>query len=121
MFGWLSKKKDEKPLPTSVRMEQEVVRVFARDVEIESFQWDQLESVRVWKQDCFSVDRIWVGFDLAGIDEPVCVHEEVEGYKPLIEEMQRRCPGYNEKWWWHVALPAFEHNHAFIWQRTSQG
>ena len=115
-----SSKSTPKPLPTSVTLEGEQVRVFAKGVEIEKFCWDELESVRVWKQDCFGVDRIWIGFDLKGCDAPVCVHEEMEGYDTLIEQMQGRCADFDAEWWSRVAFPAFELNHHVVWQSPTK-
>lgn len=121
MFCWFSRKKpNTKPLPTSVRLDGEAVRVFANAQEIDSFRWEELEWIRAFKQDCFGVDRIWLMFDKTGCDEPVCIHEEVEGYEALIAEMQRRCAGngLDEEWWKKVAFPAFRVNHTVVWRQS---
>ncbi|MEK6702968.1 MAG: hypothetical protein AABZ53_11945 [Planctomycetota bacterium] len=118
MFAWLRRKKDTKPLPTSVTIEGERVRVFAEGVEIESFVWDQVELVAAWKQDCWGMDRIWVGFDCTDAEELVCVHEEMEGYQALIDQMQSRCTGHLADWWSKVAFPAFVKNLTVVWRRA---
>lgn len=119
MFGWLRRKQDTKPLATSVMLDGERVRLLAQGVETESFGWDEIETVRAWKQDCFGVDRIWVAFIPADIEACVCVNEETEGYQALIDEMQRRCEGYLADWWSKVAFPAFAENHTVIWRRSN--
>ncbi|HYE61682.1 MAG TPA: N-acetyltransferase [Phycisphaerales bacterium] len=116
MFG-TKKQKDPKPLPTRVTIEGDDVHVFAGDTLIESFRWPDLVSVRAWKQDCWGVDRIWLGFDVEGSSDPVCVHEEMTGYDALVTEMQRRCEHYRADWWSVVAFPAFDENHTQVWAR----
>jgi hypothetical protein len=118
MFGFCRKQKHPKPLPTRATMEGDTVSVFAGNDLIESFRWPDLVSVRAWKQDCWGTDRIWLGFDLRENDESVCVHEEMEGYKDLVAEMQRRCEAYRADWWNAVAFPAFAQNHTWVWEQT---
>lgn len=118
MFGWLRRSKPlREQLPTAVLMDGEHVRVMAGEVEIRRFRWDHVEFVFAYKQDCFGVDRIWVAFGL-GESECVGVHEEADGYGPLIEEMQRLCTGYRVDWWNAVAFPAFEENLTLVWKRS---
>jgi hypothetical protein len=113
----LRRRETGKPLPTRVAIDGDCVSVYAGDDVIESFRWHDLDSVRAWKQDCFGMDRIWLGFDLRGNDEPVCVHEEMAGYTELVEEIQRQCKGYREDWWYAVAFPAFAENHTLVWEQ----
>jgi hypothetical protein len=116
MFGILRKNQD-KPMPTRVALQGDMVSVFAGPTLIESFAWSDLVSVRAWKQDCWGVDRIWIGFDARANSDAICVHEEMEGYQGLVAEMQRRCPGFREDWWNAVAFPAFAQNHTIVWER----
>lgn len=104
-------------LPTSVRLEAERVRVFAEDREVGVFDWYQVQSIRAWKQDLFAVDLIWLGFETSGGDDLVCVHGEVDGYKVLIEEMERRCAGLDADWWSRVAFPPFVESPAVVWRQ----
>ncbi len=76
-----------------------------------------MEAVHAFKQDCFGVDRIWVEFHIAGRLDPIAVHEEADGYKELIAEMERRCEGHRADWWDAAASPAFETNYTMIWRR----
>src|SRR5438477_6317975 len=116
MFG-LFRKRKKKPLPTRVARDGETVRVFVDTQEIESFVWRDVASVRAWKQDCWGVDRVWLGFDILESGEPVCLHEEMEGYQEVVAEMQRRCPGYRQDWWHVAAFPAFAPNHTLVWEK----
>ncbi|MFT3683723.1 MAG: hypothetical protein QM783_02155 [Phycisphaerales bacterium] len=109
------------PMPTRVELIGDTVAVFARKVRFESFTWGSVESVRAWKQDCFGVDRIWIGFDVPGREEPVCVHEECEGYQELLAEIEKRCPGSTPEWLRTVMFPAFATNHTLVWERPPRG
>jgi len=105
------------PLPTRAVLDDVRVRVFAGDQEIGWFEWTTLESVRAWKQDCFGVDRVWIGFDTTGPHELVCIHEEVDGYTAVVVEMDKRCEGCLRNWWGEVAYPAFAQKHTVLWKR----
>lgn len=61
VLGIFRRSETDKPLPTRVAIDGVCVSVYAGDDVIESFRWADLVSVRAWKQDCFGVDRIWLG------------------------------------------------------------
>ncbi|CAG0978399.1 hypothetical protein PHYC_01629 [Phycisphaerales bacterium] len=122
MLNWLRNFFDRParpgPNPPSavIRLQDELVHVCEGDRRTASFRWEDLSRIRAWKHDCFTYDLICLGFDMRGTEESVFVHEEMEGFKDLVAEIERRCDRLDPKWWSKVAFPAFEQNHLTIWE-----
>lgn len=80
--------------------------------------WKDVEEIRAFKRDLFSIDLICLAFKREGKDEYVEVHEEMAGYHDLLQALPTRLPGFTLAWFLDVAFPAFETNHQTIWKRT---
>lgn len=78
-------------------------------------RWKEVRGIAAWKQDCFTVDEICLGFRIHGTDHYAVVSESTDGCDDLISEMQRRFPGHNESWWSRVAFPPFLECWTVIW------
>jgi hypothetical protein len=118
VFRWFRRpKKSSRQLPTRIVADAAGVTVFAVGNELASFRWDQVAAVTASKQDLFTTDCVWLEFELEDATDPVCVHEELEGYRILVDEMERYCVGFVPDWWQRVAFPAFVPNVTLIWKR----
>jgi hypothetical protein len=80
--------------------------------------WNRVERIVAFKLDCFGVDLICLGFVLTNLpDRMYVIDEEAVGYDALVEEMQRRCPGFAHDWWLKVAQPPFARSETLVWRR----
>lgn len=109
------------PRPVSVWVEAEEVIVRGDAGEISRFRWDRISSIHAYKQDLLTTDCIWFEFveDTETGERVHELHEEVWGFKPLLEELPRRFPGMNEGWFGKVAFPAFLPNPTVVWERPA--
>lgn len=120
MFRWFRRTKaPQKPVPTRVAVDDAGVTLFAGPDATERFEWRQVAAIRAWKWDLLTTDCVCLGIDLEDGETTVCVHEELDGYKTLAEEMERRYVGFTPDWWQAVAFPAFETNMTTVWTRPS--
>ncbi len=83
-----------------------------------SFNWDEVQSIIVYKRDLFVVDQICAVFALSNM-EALEIDEEMAGWRPLIECLPVQLPGTRpfDDWWYEVAVPAFAPNTRVIYQR----
>ncbi len=79
--------------------------------------WDQVEEIRAFKQDLFTVDLICWGFCCRGNDSMVAVNEEMLGFKELQKAVESRFGVKEEDWFRKVAFPAFAGNMTVIWPK----
>ena len=80
-------------------------------------RWQEIEEVRAFKRDLFSIDLICLVFKKSGIDEYYEAHEEMAGYHDLLEAMQKHLPKFTLVWMFDVSVPAFKRNERIIWTR----
>jgi hypothetical protein len=86
-------------------------RLFRKDLPDKTitFRWNEITQAAVFKRDLFTVDCIHLIFELNGT-HTLEVHEEMQGWKDLIDAIPRHLPGAmsQEQWWNKVVSPAFE-------------
>jgi hypothetical protein len=82
--------------------------------------WAQVEEIRAFKQDLFTVDRICWGFCRRGEDPTVVVNEEMLGFQELREAVGSRFGVKEEDWFRTVAFPAFAGNMTVIWPKDKE-
>ncbi len=83
-------------------------------------RWDQVEEIRAFKQDLFTVDRICWGFCCRGDASAVVVNEEMLGFQELREAVESRFGVKEEDWFRKVAFPAFARNMTVIWPKDKE-
>ena len=83
-----------------------------------SLQWRDLNAIVAYKRDLYTVDLICLGFVTA--NGTIEVHEEMEGWSRLIEELPVRFPGVPplSDWWERVAKPPFAPSVTKLFERT---
>ncbi len=76
-----------------------------------SMRWDEVHRVAAFKRDQFTVDLLCLFF-FGSDDTGVEVHEDMEGWKKLIEKLPTHLAGCIpwSAWFSAVAFPAFETN-----------
>lgn len=77
--------------------------------------WHEVCEIVAFKEDCFGVDSICIGFRLSDSDNYLRVFEEAEGYEEMLAELERRFPNIRKDWFNDVAFPAFVPNWTTIW------
>ena len=82
-------------------------------------KWNQIKEILAYKRDLFAVDLICLGFHLSDDANLYEVHEEMLGYKNLVETIESRFEVNPKDWWTKVAFPAFETNATVIWQKEN--
>jgi len=80
-----------------------------------SFRWGDVEEIRTFKRDLWTVDSIRLAFRVG--DRWYEVGEEDAGFMPLVERMQAKFPSVPEGWYLEVMFPAFEANPRVLWER----
>ena len=78
-------------------------------------RWADVREVFAFKQDCFTYDRICVGFRVSAGGDYHAVDEDMPGYEALLQEVYRRYPDYDRDWWSKVVSPAFAPNYTPLW------
>jgi hypothetical protein len=111
----------EKPERGMVYEDIKSLKVTNAQGQITILNWDEVEEVRSYKEDLFSVDLICVAFKKMGKDEYYEINEEMIGYRDLIETLPNRLPGFNVEWFSAVAFPAFKFNLHIIWKKSWNG
>lgn len=85
-----------------------------------NLEWREVHRICGYKRDLITVDLICLAFESQrGVAE---IHEEMEGYKAVIECLPSLFPGLAPRWWTTVAFPPFQTNFTTIWEapgRTS--
>jgi hypothetical protein len=82
--------------------------------------WDEVEEIRAFKQDLFTVDLICWGFGCRGDNSTVVVNEEMLGFQELQKAVRSRFDVKNEDWFLQVAFPAFAGNMTVIWPKDKE-
>lgn len=89
---------------------------FAHELEtLFSLMWHEVREIVAYKEDCFGVDSICIGFRISDSDNYLRVFEETEGYEEMLAELERRFPDIRKNWFNEVAFPAFVPNWTTIW------
>ena len=71
--------------------------------------WSDIQEIRTYKTDEFSIDTIWLAFRTAD-ERWVQVYERQRGFHELSNQMLARFPDIPPGWQWDVAVPPFEAN-----------
>ncbi len=121
MFGWFRRRQRMKPeVATLVQWDGHSIIIEGHGGEISRFRWDSVQRIIAFKQDLLTVDRIWLAFE--GEGEPSsslgAIHEDVIGFRGLVDEIGRRYPDHDPAWRSKVAFPAFAANPTVVWQRS---
>ncbi len=84
----------------------------------ERVRWEDVAKVEAFKRDLLSVDLICTAFEIHGGISLEC-DEDWDGWQALVEALPTHLPGCRpfSDWWHPVAVPAFEHNLAIIYER----
>lgn len=80
-----------------------------------SLMWHEVREIVAYKEDCFGVDSICIGFRIEDSEKYPRVFEEAEGYKEMLSELERRFPDIRKDWFNEAAFPAFVPNWTTIW------
>jgi len=82
-------------------------------------EWARVVSIYAFKRDCWIYDTIRLEFNFD--DGMACeIDEDMDGYKAVVDELERRFGVAQECWWSKVALPPFETNLTCLWSRDPQ-
>lgn len=82
-----------------------------------SLEWNEVDTVIAYKRDIFAHDLICLAFvTRRGTTE---VHEEMQGWSKLIDQLPSVLPGTlaPPDWWVQVAFPAFEPSPTTLFKR----
>jgi hypothetical protein len=81
-------------------------------------KWRDVNAVIAYKRDLYTVDVICLGFVTANVTFEV--HEEMQGWSQLIEQLPSRLPGVPPfaNWWERVAKPPFAPCATKLYERT---
>lgn len=87
--------------------------------ELWRLRWARVMEVYAGKRDELTTDRVYLEFVLHSA-ESYLVHEEMEGFEGLAEQLVTRLPGVLtcEDWWPEVVRPAFAPNRTLIYTRA---
>lgn len=80
--------------------------------------WADVLEIYAFKRALTTVDLICLGFRIDESDRFLEVHEEMPGYKSLVQTLEQRFL-LKTDWWGEVAFPAFETNMMSIWNVRS--
>ena len=84
------------------------------------FAWAQVRTIRAYKADLMTVDRICAEFEVAdppGGDQArfYTVHEDMAEFDTLCFRLRGHFPGLPEDWWQRLARPPFAANRTQLW------
>jgi hypothetical protein len=87
----------------------------------ESFSWDDVEKVKTFKRDLYTVDLICLYFECKN-NKGFEINEEMEGWEELIKQLHDYLPGCKkwEEWFMAVFLPPFAPNKAEIYLKIKE-
>jgi hypothetical protein len=82
-----------------------------------SLEWGKVNSVLAYKRDLYTVDLICLGFGTP--EGAIEVHEEMEGWSHLVEQLPSLLPGTPplSDWWERVAKPPFASSVTTLYKR----
>ena len=80
--------------------------------------WARVNCINVAKRDWFSFDQICFEFYQAGVELPIEVNENMEGFELLSETLPNKFHGFDRDWFSKVVKPAFAPNFTEVWKRT---
>ena len=83
-----------------------------------SLEWRHVDAVLAYKRDLYTVDLICLGFVTP--NGTIEVHEEMQGWSELVEQLPSRFPGVPplSDWWERVAKPPFAPSVTKLYERT---
>jgi hypothetical protein len=109
----------EDPKQGTIRITDTTIDVEDPRLGCSKVAWSDLDEIRAFKRDLFAIDLICLVLYCGDEDEPVEVHERMQGYKELIEALESRLGIDVETWWRDVAFPPFDMNLRTVWQAGS--
>jgi hypothetical protein len=79
--------------------------------------WEEIRQIAGYKRDLLTTDLICLAVVFEGATERMVLdlHEEMAGFRALLDELERRFPFPDSKWWSKVAFPAFAKNWTVLW------
>lgn len=85
---------------------------------IENIKFDDIIEISAYKSDLITTDLVC--FEIV-VEEEKCVtrqtvHEEMHGFGDVVSKL-KELPGFYQKWWEAVVLPAFEQNYTLLYRR----
>src|SRR5206468_1990762 len=79
--------------------------------------WGEIDTVLAYKRDCYAVDLMCLAFTTS--EGAIEVHEEVQGWSQLVEQLPSRFAGIPppSDWWERVAKPPFAVSATTLYKR----
>ena len=93
-------------------------RLIRASEDIAQISWQEIEEVTAFKRDLITTDLICI--EIRTHDDRVMeFNEEVAGFEPCLEEMQRNLHGFDTRWHEKVVKPAFAANKTVLFSKTA--
>ena len=120
LFGLI---RSQEPLGIFIQEEERLVRtssgieVYQSDEFCWKIRWNEVSGVYAYKLDALSVDVICFAFQKRSRNDIVwCIHEDMPGFKEVVEDIERLTKGGWPARFRDVAVPAFEFNWTELWR-----
>ena len=82
-----------------------------------SVSWTKVYSINAFKRDLFCLDMICFEFFQDGLESPIEVNEQMEGWQVLLDILPSKFSGFDLNWYAKVAQPPFAPNFTELWKR----
>ncbi len=87
---------------------------------VASTAWCDVREVFAYKRDLLTTDLICLALCTSNNAPVLETHEEMQGFVKLWRELERRLPGFQEKYTkWLLSSPAFDSQPTSIWKRAT--
>ena len=111
-----------KPTPKTPASVAEInergVRLVRANTLVYEWKWNDVQRIRTYKADLFTIDAICfaIDVDIDGEHFIEVAEDTVENFKDVQAELECRYT-FPEGWWRSVAFPAFKRNECTLWER----
>lgn len=110
----------KKPVEEVLRADKYGVTVEKDGIKTQLLRWKEVSRIAVYKKDELMTDLICIEFGL-GENMIVTIHEEIEGYDSIVQNMEKEFKGIEEDWYSKIVKPAFERNYRVIYETEGSG
>jgi len=80
-----------------------------------AFLWADVTAIHAFKRDLLVVDRVCLAFQ-AGLTTPIEVDEDMEGYRPFLDQVIRRFAGFDRQKLDDIVMPPFAPGFTTLWK-----